>query len=68
MYYFIPKRAQRTGLFRYRLSIVHILVVIFNLHLGGAAPPATYTALPQMAQTLGHDLSLFMLWNAKLGG
>ena len=54
VYYFIPKRAERP-IYSYRLSIIHFWSLIF-LYIWAGPHHLHYTALPDWAQTLGHDL------------
>jgi hypothetical protein len=54
MYYFIPKRVERP-VYSYRLSIVHFWTLIF-IYIWAGPHHLHYTALPDWAQTLGHDL------------
>ena len=53
MYYFVPKQANRP-IYSYRLSIVHFWAVIF-LYIWAGPHHLHYTALPDWAQTSGHD-------------
>ena len=65
MYYFMPKQAGRP-VYSYRLSIVHFWSLIF-LYIWAGPHHLHYTALPDLAQTLGMVFSI-MLWMPSWGG
>src|SRR5258708_20177425 len=65
MYYFIPKRAERS-IYSYRLSIVHFWSLVF-LYIWAGPHHLHYTSLPDWAQTLGMVFSV-MLWMPSWGG
>ena len=52
MYYFMPKAAEPSGLFSYRLSILHFWSLVF-IYIWAGPHHLHYTALPDWAQTLG---------------
>jgi cytochrome c oxidase cbb3-type subunit 1 len=54
MYYYIPKQAERP-VYSYRLSIVHFWALIFT-YMWAGPHHLHYTALPDWAQSGGHDL------------
>jgi len=65
MYYFVPKQADRP-VYSYRLSIVHLLALIF-LYIWAGPHHLHYTALPDWTQVLGMTFSI-MLWMPSWGG
>ncbi|MGZ5920519.1 MAG: cytochrome-c oxidase, cbb3-type subunit I [Rhizomicrobium sp.] len=65
VYYFIPKRAERP-VYSYRLSIIHFWSLIF-IYIWAGPHHLLYTALPELAQTLGMTFSI-ILWMPSWGG
>ena len=69
MYYFLPKAAGRP-VFSYRLSIIHFWALVF-LYIWAGPHHLLYSALPDLAQSLGMVFSLMLIapsWGGMLNG
>jgi cytochrome c oxidase cbb3-type subunit 1 len=69
MYYFIPKQAGRP-IYSYRLSVVHFWSLNF-IYMWAGPHHLQYTALPDLAQSLGMVFSLMLLapsWGGMMNG
>ena len=69
MYYFLPKAANRP-VYSYRLSIIHFWSLIF-IYIWAGPHHLLYTALPDLAQSLGTVFSIMLIapsWGGMLNG